>query len=363
MAEKNIDRKFLEELRTKIDGIDKHLVELLDDRAEIVKEVGEFKKTNNIPVYQPDREREVREMVLNNSRKIFPVNGLMQIFTEIVSAARSLEAPVKVGYLGPETSFSEMAVRKHFGSSVVMEPLSGFSDIFREVENGKVDYGVVPIENSQEGTVPAILDEFVDSPLKVIGELFLPIHHNLLANVGSIAEIKRLYIHPQTLGQCRIWLESNMPGVEKIEVSSNSKAASMVPWDKFSAAVAGSAAAEKFGLNVVAENIEDNPENTTRFWVISNDKGLNVKGEKTTVLVSIKDKPGALLRLLSPFQVYNINLTKIESRPSKRRSWDYLFFMDLEGGVDASNMRMALDKVKEDAVFVKILGSYPKGNF
>ncbi|MGC8764894.1 MAG: prephenate dehydratase [Brevinematia bacterium] len=353
----------ISKIRKEIDQIDRKIVELLDQRAEFVKKIGEYKKQNNIPIYQPDREREVKELVLATSKNIFPKEALLQIFTEIVSAARSLEEPITVGYLGPEGTFTEMAVNKHFGSSVIKKPLPSIPDVFREVENGKLDFGVVPIENSLEGTVNITLDEFIDSPLKVVGEVFINVHHNLMANVTSISEIKRVYSHPQTFAQCRIWLETNMPNVEKIEVSSNAKAASMVPWDKFSAAIGGRIAAEKYGLNIIAENIEDSPENYTRFWAISTNEHKLEKAEKTTLLVSVKDKPGALLRILEPFHQMNLNLSKIESRPSRRRPWDYIFFIDVEGSVNSEDFKKAIEIVKENSVFLKILGSYAKGNY
>ncbi len=350
-------------LRKKIDQIDIRIVELLDERAKIVKEIGEYKKSKDIPIYQPEREKEVKALVMSKSKKEFPTAALLQIFTEIVSAARALEKTVVVAYLGPEGSFTEQAVWKHFGSSVIMKPITSLSDIFREVENGKMDYGVVAIENSLDGSVKETLDEFIDSPLKVLGEEFLNVHQNLMANVNSITEIKRIYSHPQSFGQCRTWLETNMPNVEKIDVSSNSKAASMVPWEKFSAAIAGKLAAEKYSLNILAENIEDNPENFTRFWIIGSNKHEFINPEKTSLLVSVMDKPGALLKLLQPFQMFNINLSKIESRPSKRRPWDYLFFIDLDGGIEESSVQQALEKVKDQSVFLKVLGSYPKGIF
>jgi chorismate mutase / prephenate dehydratase len=350
-------------LKNQIKDVDVKIVELLDERAKLVKEAGDFKKKNNIPAYQPEQEKEVKDLVMSSSKNIFPASGLQQIYTEIISAARSLETALTVGYLGPEATFTEQAVRKHFGSSVDMKPLASVADVFREVENSKLDYGLVPIENSIGGTVYSTLDEFVDSPVHVIGEEYLNIHQNLLANVSSKAEIKRIYSHPQSFQQCRIWLETNLPNVEKIEVASNGKAASMVPWDKYSSAIAASIAAEKYGLNILAENIEDNPENYTRFWVISGKEVQYENPEKTTVLVSVKDKPGALLHLLMPFEDNNINLSKIESRPSRRRPWDYLFFVDMEGGIQKPNIQKALEKVKENAVFLKVLGSYPKGNY
>lgn len=361
--ENSVDNKILQEYRDKINKIDVKFVEMLDNRAKLVKEIGEYKKAHNIPVYQPEREKEVKDIALANSKQIFPVQGLLQIFTEIVSAARSLEEPVEIAYLGPEGTFTEQAVRKQFGSSVITKPLSTVPDVFREVENGKMDYGVVPIENSLGGTEYITLDEFVDSPLKVIGEVYLNVHQNLIANVNNISEVKRIYSHPQSFRQSRIWLDTNVPNVEKIEVTSNAKAASMVPWDKFSAAIAGTIAAEKYGLNILAENIEDNPENYTRFWVIANKDYKFQNPEKTTILVSVKDKPGALLNLLSPFQTNGINLSKIESRPSKRRPWDYLFFIDLEGGIGNTKIQASLEKVKEISVFLKVLGSYPKSNY
>lgn len=358
-----MDEELLKKLRSKINEIDAQFVNLLDQRAEFVKEIGEYKKANNIPVYQPDREKEVKEKALANSKKVFPSDALLQIFTEIVSAARSLEENISVGFLGPEASYSEEAVRKQFGSSVDMKPLANISDVFREVENGKLDYGIVPIENSLNGSVFQTLDEFIDSPLKVIGEVYLSIHHCLLANVKNLGEIKRIYSHPQSLGQCRIWLESNMPNVEKVEVSSNSKAASMVPWDKYSAAIAGSLAGEKYGLNILAENLEDNPENYTRFWVIANAKHKYSNPNKTTMLISVKDKPGALLKILTPFENHKLNLSKIESRPSRRRPWDYLFFMDVEGDFNNPEFEKVLEEIKENSVFLKVLGSYTKATY
>jgi chorismate mutase/prephenate dehydratase len=207
------------------------------------------------------------------------------------------------------------------------------------------------------------LDDFVDSPLKVIGEVYLSIHHCLLSNVNSLAEVKRIYSHPQSFGQCRIWLDTNMPNIERIEVSSNSKAASMVPWDKYSAAIAGAIAGEKYSLNVLAENLEDNPENTTRFWIITGNEMNFNNPNKTSLLISVKDKPGALLKILTPFERHHLNLSKIESRPSRKKPWDYLFFMDVEGDIHTSDFQQVLEEIKENSVFVKVLGSYVKATY
>ncbi|NPV01901.1 MAG: prephenate dehydratase [Brevinematales bacterium] len=355
------DQELLEELRKKINSVDINIVNLLDDRARLVKDIGEYKKSKNLPIYQPDREKDVKERVLAAAKNEFPPKALMHIFTEIVSAARSLEAPLEVGFLGPEGSYTEQAAIKHFGSSVNFHPLPGTSDIFREIENGKIDFGIVPIENTLGGTVYQTLDEFVDSPVKIISETFLTINHNLMGMVEDKSQIKRIYSHPQSFAQCRIWLETHMPNVEKIETSSNSKAASQVPWDKFSAAIAGEIAADRYGLHIIERNIEDNPENYTRFWIIAPESSPVKNPEKTTILVSVKDKPGALLRLLSPFQVFGLNLSKIESRPSRRRPWDYLFFIDIDGSIQSGDVNKAIEKIKEDSIFLKILGSYPKG--
>ncbi len=359
MAKEKVE---VNDLRKRINELDLQFVKLLDERADLVKGIGNYKKEHNIPVYQPGREKEIQDRILKASKKSFPTDALLHIFTEIVSAGRALEEPTHIGYLGPEGTYSELATRKQFGSSVISHSMPTIPDVFRAVENGKVKYGLVPIENSLEGTVNITLDEFVDSPVQIIGETFLSIHHNLLANVSDISEIKRIYSHPQGFPQCRIWLESHIPNAELVEVSSTAKAASMVPWDKFSAAVASEIAADKYGLNILERNIEDNPENFTRFWIIASEETDPKSREKTTILVSVKDKPGALLRLLSPFQVYDINLSKIESRPSKRRPWDYLFFMDIDESVDHKSVQNALKKIKEDAVFLKIIGSYPKGS-
>lgn len=358
MAEKK-QGDLLDKLRLEINSIDEKLVEYLDERAKFVKQIGDYKKEKGIPIYQPGREKEVKERILKISKSIFPPEALVHIYTEIVSAARAMEKPLQVGYLGPEATFSEFATMKHFGSSIERIPLANVSDVFRQVENGKLDYGVVPIENTLQGTVYSTLDEFIESNLHIVAETFLPIRQQLLANVEDVSQIKRVYSHPAVFPQCRIWLESNLPNVEKVETTSTAKAASMVPWDKFSAAIGTELAAETYGLNILARNIEDNPENYTRFWVLSRDKEIS-SPEKTTILVSIKDKPGALLKLLSPFQVYNINLSKIESRPSRRKSWDYLFFIDLIGSIEDNLVKKAIDKVREDSAFVKVLGSYPR---
>lgn len=353
----------LDDMRKTINDIDVSLVNLLDERSELVKEIGEYKKANDIPIYQPGREKNVKERILKTSKKVFPTDALMHIFTEIVSAARSLEEPMNVGFLGPEGTFTEQAAVKHFGSSVIFSPVQTISDVFRQVENGKLHYGVVPIENTLGGTVNITLDEFIDSSLYIVGENYLNIHQNLLANVDDLSDIKRVYSHPQGFAQSRAWIEINLPSVEKLEVSSTAKAASLVPWDKFSAAIASEIAAERYGLNILERNIEDNPQNFSRFWIISTKENTPDNAEKTTVLVSVKNKPGALLRLLSPFQVYGLNLTKIESRPSRQKPWDYLFFIDVDDNADSAPLKKALDKVREDAAFLKVIGSYAKGSY
>ncbi len=302
--------------------------------------------------------RKIREL---GKKTRFPEEALVRLFVEIISAARSLEEPLRIAYLGPEGTFTEMAALGYFGSSVERIPTASIEDVFRTVENGKADYGVVPIENSLEGTVNTTLDTFVDSPLKIVGETFLRIRHNLVSNETDLKKIKRVYAHPQAIAQCRRWLSVNLPNVEFVETSSTAKAASVVPLDKYSAAIASEVAAAKYDLKVIARGIEDNPLNYTRFWIIGN-RETNPTGEdKTTVICSVKDKPGALYKLLEPFYEERINLTKIESRPSKRKAWDYLFFIDLEGHKSEEKVRRAINSAKEQTMFMKILGSYPRG--
>ena len=353
----------LEPYREKIDEIDKKIINLLNERIVNVLEIGKIKEKHKLPFYHPEREKKIYNKLMEYNKGDFPNHAIENIFREIISASRSLEKSIKVAFLGPKGSYTHLASLKQFGSSVEMFPVSSITDVFKEVENDKADYGVVPIENSYGGVVSHTLDMFVDSSLLISSERFLQISHCLLSQLENIDQIKKIYSHTQSFAQCRLWLENNLPNVEKIETSSNSKAASLVEWDKYSAAIASEMAAEVYNLDILEKNIQDSSENTTRFLIISKN-GCEPTGEdKTSIVCSISDEVGALLKILTPFQKRNINLTKIESRPTRKRAWDYLFFIDVEVHQTDKLLKEALNEVKKVCLSVKILGSYPKGRY
>ncbi len=290
----------------------------------------------------------------------FPKKAIKHIFREIISASRKLEFPIKVAFLGPDASYTHLACIEKFGTSTDMVAVKSISDVFKEVENEKCNYGVVPIENSFEGVVNHTLDMFVEGNLKICSEVYLKISHCLLTNCDKIEDIKKIYAHPQSLAQCRNYIENNLSQVERNEVSSNSKAASIAEWDKYAAAIASEAAASVYNLKVLDSDIQDAKENYTRFIIIGNEIPEPSNNDKTSILCSITDKPGALMSILEPFKYFNTNLTKIESRPSKKKAWDYLFFIDIDGHINEEKVKNSVEKVKEHCQYVKILGSYPK---
>jgi len=277
-----------------------------------------------------------------------------------MSSALALERPVKIAYMGPVATFSHLAALKKFGSLVEYIPCNSINDAFLNVERGLVDYGVVPVENSIEGAVTHTLDMLVDSDLKICAQIILDISHNLLAKC-VMKHIKRVYSNPQVFGQCRLWLNENLPHAEQIEVSSTTRAAQIAAKEKNSACIASSLAAEVYNLKVVAADIEDSPHNITRFLVIGNADVPQTGNDRTSILFSIKDRVGALHEMLLPFKKHKINLTKIESRPSKKKAWDYLFFVDFKGHYKDNNAKKALSELEEKCKFLKVLGSYPIG--
>lgn len=350
----------LEKLRKRIDTIDEHIVTLLNSRAKVIKDVGKIKKDSGASVYSPDRERQVLLAVCAKSKGPLTKGGLEAIYREIMSASLALEKPVKVAYLGPQASFSHLAALKRFGSQIGYVACESISDVFLEVERGEADYGVVPIENSVEGAVTYTLDMLVDSDLKICSQIILDISHNLLAKCPK-DRIKRIYSNPQVFGQCRIWLKENLPHAENIEVSSTTRASQIAAKEKASAAIASLLAAKVYGLRVLAKDIEDSPHNITRFLVIGKSDVPATRHDKTSILFSIKDRVGALHDMLVPFKKNGISLTKIESRPSKKRAWDYYFFVDLEGHKDSPRVKRALAELDQKCKFLKVLGSYPIG--
>lgn len=350
----------LSKLREQIDHLDEELVKLLNKRADLTLKIGRIKKKVKGPVYVPNREREVYAKVLRTNKGPLKDEAVRAIYREIMSSALSLEKPLSVAYLGPPATFTHIAAMRKFGSQVEYLDCRSISDVFNEVEKNSADYGVVPIENSIEGAVSHTLDMFIDSDVKVCSEVSLEIKHNLLANCRR-SEIKKVYSNPQVFGQCRIWLESNLPRVELIEVYSTTKAAELAGREKFSAAIASDLAARRYGLKILADSVEDSPHNLTRFLVIGRTlaRPTGMGKDKTSVMFSIKDRVGALHDMLVPFKRHRINLTKIESRPSKRKAWEYYFFVDLAGHIEQKNVKMALKELERNCSYLKVLGSYP----
>lgn len=350
----------LKALRKKIDNIDKRIIQLLNMRAKITVDIAKIKQKSGSSIYSPDREQEVLSKIKALSRGPLCQGALDAIYREIMSSSLALEKPLKIAYLGPEASFTHLASLKRFGSQVSYVAQNNITDVFENVERGSADYGVVPIENSIEGIVSHTLDMFVDSDLKICAQIVLDVSHNLLAKCSK-EKIRRLYSNPQVFGQCRTWLQENLSGIELIEVSSTTRAAQIAAKEKMSGCIASSLAAKVYNLRVVAADIEDSPHNITRFFVIGKTDVKETNHDKTAILFSIKDRVGALHDMLLPFKKYNINLTKIESRPSKKKAWDYYFFVDLEGHRDNPKVKKALLELENKCTFLKVLGSYPVG--
>ena len=350
----------IEELRTRIDSIDDQVVELLNERSRVVLEVGKLKSGNNMEFHVPGRERQIYERLLSHNAGPFPNDALRSIYREIISACLSLESPMKVAFLGPKATFSHLATMQQFGLSAELVPLKSIPSVFEEVEKGRALYGVVPVENSTEGVVSHTLDMFVDSSLQITSEILLEVHHDLLSRTGRLEDIKKVYSHAQPIAQCRQWLDENLPGVPMVDVASTAVAAQIVSDDYTSAAIASELAASLYDLKVVRSRIEDQVNNFTRFLVVAR-KGCERSGnDKTSVLFSVKDEPGILCRMLEPFAKRGINLSKIESRPYKRKAWEYIFFLDLFGHVSDPEVAEALEELKGCCQFIKILGSYPR---
>ncbi len=351
----------LEQLRRRIDELDSQLQTLISERAGLAGEVAAIKQRdgNNEDCYRPAREAEVLRAVIERNQGPLDDETLARLFREIMSACLALESPLRVAFLGPGGTFTQAAVHKHFGHAVNSVSLSAIDEVFREVESGNADYGVVPVENSTEGVVTHTLDMFSRSRLHICGEVMLPVHHCLLANSSDMAQIRRIYAHSQSLAQCREWLDSHLPAVERIAVSSNGEAARLAREEAGAGAIASRAAAEIHELEVVTENIEDEPDNTTRFLVIGRVTVPPTGQDKTSLLVSAPNRPGALHGLIEPFSRHGVSMTRIESRPSRRAQWDYVFFLDVEGHAEDQALAAALAEVETRASLLRVLGSYP----
>jgi len=349
-------------LRKQIDKIDKQIIESLNKRAELSLDIGNIKKKSKLSVYSPDRESDVYKKVAGRNSGPLPPEAIQAIYREIMSATLSLEGPMRVAYLGPVATFTHLASIKKFGSSVEYIPVNSITEVFLEVQKGRANYGVVPIENSIEGAVSHTLDMFIDSDLKICSEISLEISHNLLGVQKRSPAILRIYSNPQVFGQCRLWLEAHLPKAELVEMSSTAKAAELAKKDTNSACIASILAAKEYGLRVLAKSIEDYSYNVTRFLVIGTAEPNPTAHDKTSIMFSVKDKVGALHDMLVPFKKNKINLTKIESRPSKKKAWDYYFYVDMEGHYRDAAVKKALKGLEKNAKFLKILGSYPMGN-
>ncbi|MDP6477451.1 MAG: prephenate dehydratase [Nitrospinaceae bacterium] len=352
----------IQDIRNKIDQIDDQLLKLINRRGELAIKIGQEKSRDNCSkhFHVPHRERAIIERIIKGSKGPFPDESLESVFREIFSATLALEKPLRIGFLGPETTFSHQAAIKQFGHSSEFIAHPNIESVFRQVEQGACDYGLVPVENSIEGVINLTLDCFVDSPLLICDEIKSPIALYLLSKSKDQKKIKAIYTHPQPLGQCRQWLSRNLPGVEQIPTSSTASAAEMVVRKRTSAAVAGKLAAEVYNLNIIAKNIQDRSENYTRFLIIGKDEAKKAKRNKTSVMFSIKDEAGSLLKVLQLFGRNKINLSKIQSRPLRDRPWEYLFYVDLEGHTDDSAIQKSLASLKKMCLFLRVLGSYPR---
>jgi chorismate mutase/prephenate dehydratase len=351
-------------LRADIDAVDEQLHALLNQRARLAQRAGISKHEDGhtVDFYRPEREAEVLRRVLERNPGPLRNEEVVRLFREIMSACLAQEEPLKVAFLGPEGTFTQQAVLRHFGHSVRALALPTVDEVFQEVEAGNADFGVVAIENSSEGTITNTLDRFLTSPLHICGEVELRIHHCLMGKMDALARVLRVCSHGQALAQCRGWLDEHLPDAERVPVPSNAEGARRARDEHGSAAIAGETAAEVYGLNILVREIEDRADNTTRFLVVGRKLLRSSGADRTTLLLTYGDtsSPGALYRLLEPLARHGINMTRIESRPSRRRKWDYVFFIDVEGHAEDERLRKALAALKKRASLFRVLGSYPR---
>jgi chorismate mutase/prephenate dehydratase len=351
----------IEKLRAEIDRLDDELAALVQRRAGLAQKIGTLKQ--GAPAYRPERESQILQRV---SQARGPLSGerVTAVFREIISACRGLEEAIRVSYLGPEGTFSEQAVRKHFGRAVEALPAASVDEAFRRCESGAAQFTVVPVENSTEGAVGRTLDLLIATPLRICGEIELRVQQNLMSRAEKISAVNKIYSHAQSLAQCNGWLSQNLPGVERVPVTSNAEAARRAAGEPGAAAIAGEAAAERYQLGVLARAIEDDPNNTTRFLVLGSLEAGPTGRDRTSLVMSAENRPGAVHALLTPLAQHRVSMTRIESRPARARSalWEYVFFIDVEGHQDDEPVARALAELKRLAPYLKILGSYPAAN-
>lgn len=360
--------KALQELRDQIDQLDEQLLAIFNQRATCAVKVAEVKRANSdnpqdlVNFFRPDREAQVIKRIKSLNKGPLSDDEAGRLIREVMSACLALEQPLKIAYLGPEGTFTQSAALKHFGHSVSTVPMSSIPDVFNAVSCGHADFGLVPVENSTEGVVSHTLDMFIDSSLKVCGEVEIRIHHHLANQSQDISRIKTIYSHQQSFAQCRRWLNQNFPGIERIPVSSNAEAARIAKQDENAAAICGTPAIKVFDLKICYENIEDLADNTTRFVIIGHQDVDPCGNDKTSLLISTGNRPGALLGLLQPLADNGISMNKIESRPAPERKWEYIFFIDIDGHQHDEDVKKALVTLRDQAALFKVLGSYPKAS-
>jgi len=359
MSEPHNNLAELASLRKRIDDLDMRVVELLNQRAEVVVQVGRLKRADGAPIYAPDRESVILQRVAELNRGPMPQKTLQAVYRELMSGSFALEKPLRVGYLGPEGSFSQEAAQRKFGASVEYMPLADIRAVFEEISRGHCDLGMVPIENSVGGGVVDTLDAFIDNPVHICAEMVLAVHHNLLARC-PIDQIKAVASKPEVFAQCRNWLSASLRQVERLPVASSSKAAEMAAQQPGLAAIGSSLAADLYDLQIIFANIEDNPNNMTRFFVISTTPAKRTGSDKTAVMFTTAHKAGALVEVLNVFSRHGINLTNIDTRPSKRRNWEYYFFVDAEGHGEDPNFVAALEEAQAHCGELHVLGSFPR---
>ncbi|MDH3647870.1 MAG: prephenate dehydratase [Gammaproteobacteria bacterium] len=352
----------LDAIRRKIDALDEQIQELISTRARIAKDAGLTKEAGRktVEYYRPEREAQVLRQVIERNKGPLRDEEMARLFREVMSACLAQQEPLKIAFLGPDGTFTQAAVLKQFGHSVRALSLPTIEEVFHEVEAGVAEFGVVPIENSTEGTVNNTLDMLVVSPLRICGEVELRIRQHLLSNTDDLSQIRQVYSHQHSLSQCRTWLDAYLPDAERIAVSSNAEGARRAKGNTDGAAVAGGAAAEVYDLKIVVSNIEDRPDNTTRFLIIGHDALPPSGQDKTSLLLSAGHTPGSLQKLLYPLATHKVNMTRIESRPSRRKKWDYVFFVDVQGHAEDENLAAALAEVEAATSLFRVLGSYPK---
>lgn len=356
------EREALQSIRDQIDEVDRQLQQLLNKRTQLAQQVAKVKIANGeiSDFYRPEREAAVLRQVIERNEGPLDAKEMARLFREIMSACLAAEKPLSVAYLGPEGSFTQAATLKQFGGSIELQPMSTIMDVFHAVETENASYGVVPVENSTEGMVSHTLDRFIQTPVKITGEVSIRIHHYLLSKHSSLAHVRKIYAHPQAFAQCRQWLAENLDECELIPVASNSEAARKVVNEDNAAAIAANRAAEIYQLHTLASNIEDEVNNTTRFLVIGRQDVGPSGHDKTALLVSTKNKPGALYSLLQPLAENGITMSRIESRPARTGIWEYVFFIDIEGHLSEPRVASALAKLEQESSMCRVLGSYPK---